>query len=84
MARLGIFDIKTNLKAKYSPDLRCTICTEGNEILEHILQCHRLPECKARETSKVDSLLSRYVAKPLKKLGKVLKFYLSIKEIFSS
>ena len=82
-ARPGVFDIKVNFKDKYSSDLSCAICKEGRKTLEHILQCHRLPECKARETLKVDSLLNRYVAKPLKRLGKFLKFYLSTKEVFS-
>ena len=82
-ASLGVFDIKVNFKDKYSPDLNCAICNEGRETLEHILQCPRLPEWKARETLKVDSLLNRYMAKPLKRLGKFLKFYLSIKEVFS-
>ena len=62
--------------------LSCAICKEGRETLEHILQCRRLPVCKARETLKVDSLLNRYVAKPLKRWGKFLKFYLSMKEVF--
>ena len=53
------------------------------ETSEHILQCPRLPERKARETLKVDSVLSRYVAKPLKRWGKFLKFYLGMKEVFS-
>ena len=77
-ARLGVFDLKDNFKDKYSPDLK-----EGRETLEHILQCPRLPECKARETLKVDSLLNRYMAKPLKRWGKFLKFYLSLKDVFS-
>ena len=80
-ARLGVFDI--NFKAKYSPDLSCTICKEGRETLEHILQCPRLPECKAMETLKVDSLLNRYVTRPLERWGKFLEFFLSMKEVFS-
>ena len=82
-ARLGVFDLKVNFKDKYSPDLGCAICKEGKETLEHILQCCKLPECKARETLKVDSLLYRYMAKPLKRWGKFLKFHLSMKEVFS-
>ena len=74
-ARLGVFDKKVNFKDKYSPDLSA-ICKEGRETLGHILQCPRLPECKARETLKVDSILNRYMAKPLKRWGKFLKFYL--------
>ena len=70
------------LTSKYAPDLSCTISKEGKETLEHILQCPRLTECKAGETLKVDSLLNRYVTKPLKRWGKFLKFYLSMKEIF--
>ena len=66
-ARLGIFHIKVDFKDKYSPDVGCAICKEERETLEHILQCPRLPECKARETLMVDSLLNRYMAKPLKK-----------------
>ena len=81
-ARLGVFDIKVNFKDKYSTDLSCAICKKGREALAHILQCRRLPVCKARETLKVDSLLNRYVAKPLKRWGKFLKFYLSMKEVF--
>ena len=81
-ARLGVFDIKVNFKDKYSSDLSCAIYKEGRETLEHILQCRRLPVCKARETLKVDSLLNRYLAKPLKRWGKFLKFYLSMKEVF--
>ena len=80
--RLGVFDIKVNFKDKYSSDLSCAMCKEGRETLEHILQCRRLPVCKARETLKVDSLFNRYVAKPLKRWGKFLKFYLSMKEVF--
>ena len=49
-ARFGVFDTKVNFKDKYSPDFSCAICKEGREILEHILQRSRLPECKARET----------------------------------
>ena len=82
-ARLGVFDLRVNFKDKYSPDLSCAICKEGRETLEHILQCPRLPECKARETLKVDSLLNIYMAKPLKRWGKFLKFYLSVKKVFS-
>ena len=54
-ARRGVFDIKANLnlKAKYSPNLSCTICKEERETIENILQCPRLPECKAKETLKV-------------------------------
>ena len=81
--RIGVFDIKVNFKDKYSSHLSCAICNEGRETLEHILQCCRLPEFKARETLKADSLLNRYVAKTLKRWGKFLKFYLSMKEIFS-
>ena len=76
-ARLGVFDIKANFKDKYSPDLSCAICKEGRETLKHILQCPRLPECKARETLMVDSLLNRCEAKPSKRWGKFLKFYLT-------
>ena len=83
-ARLGVFDIKVNCKDKCSSDLSCAICKEGRETLEQILQCRRLPECKARETLKVDTLLkNRYAAKPLKRWGKFLEFYLCMKEVFS-
>ena len=68
-ARLGVFDLKVNFKDKYSPDLSRAICKEGRETLQHILQCPRLPECKARETLKVDSLLNRYMAKTIKEVG---------------
>ena len=70
-----MFDIRVNFKDRYSPDLSCAICKEGRVTLEHILQCPRLPECEARETLKVDSLLNIYVAKPLKRWGNFLKFY---------
>ena len=80
--RLGVFDTKVNFKDQYSSDLSCAMCKERRETLEHILQCRRLPECKARETMKLDSLLNRYVAKPLKRWCKSLKFYLSMKEVF--
>ena len=64
------FYIKVNFKDKHSPDLSCAICKEGRGTLEHILQCPRLPECKARETLKVDSLLNRYATKnSIKKVG---------------
>ena len=81
-ARLGVFDIKVNFKDKYSPDLSCVTCKEGRKTLEHILPCPGLSECRARETLKMDSLLNRYAAKPLKRWGKFLKFYLSMKEVF--
>ena len=58
-ARFGVFDIKINFKDKCSPDLRSATCKEGIRTSEHILQCPRLPECKARETLKVGSLLNR-------------------------
>ena len=74
--------MKVNFKDKYSPDLTCAICKEGKQTLKHILQCPKLPECKARKTLKVDSLLNRYVAKSLKRWGKFLKFCLSMKETF--
>ena len=55
---------------------------EERETLEHILQYPRLSKCKARETLKVDSLLNRYVEKTLKRWGRFLKSYLSMKEFF--
>ena len=42
----------------------------------------RMAECKARETLKVGSLLNRYIAKPIKRWDKFLKFFLSMKEVF--
>ena len=78
------FYIKVSLREKYLPALSCTICKEGRETLEGILQCRRLPERKVRKTLKMDSLLNRYVAKQLKRWGKFPQFCFTMNEAFSN
>ena len=33
--RMGMFDIKHNYKNKYSPNLKCRVCNEQDESLQH-------------------------------------------------
>ena len=80
---LNVFDIELNFKDKYLPDLSCTISKQGKETLDDTLQCPRLPDRKARETLRVGSVLNRCITKQLKRWVKFLKFYLSMKEVFS-
>ena len=37
--RMGMFDIKHNYKNKYSSNLKCRVCNEQDESLQHFFKC---------------------------------------------
>ena len=39
-ARVGVYDIKDNVKRKYGSDLNCPFCRQLHENFEHIFQCN--------------------------------------------
>ena len=72
--------IKDNLKIKYGFDLNYPFCRKKAETLQHILQCDCVPFVKHKTGISVNVLLEqRHKTGALKKWGKFLKFYDTIK-----
>ena len=78
-ARVGVYDIKENLKRKYDGDLNCPFCRQHHENFKHIFQCNSGIFC--RRSLRGTTLYELTTMKDTQKPKRLVNFWSSTKSI---